>query len=99
MYSGVAMRAVEGGATMATRSTVALEDGPDLEALLARVERGEALALTRGGAAVARLAPVRDAPPRAKTEALIARLKRGRAGRIWGDRSIEDVLSDDRDGW
>ena len=80
-------------------ATVAMESGPDLAELLARVERGEAVALTRGGAVVARIereAPAAHALDALGPEEMMQHIRRMRADRRLGDEDIDALIDDGR---
>ena len=71
---------------------VALESNPDLAELVARVERGEEVRLTRGGVIIARLAgqPEGELAPLSPAEA-VRRLKAGRRGLRMGGESVDEL--------
>mgnify|MGYP006279260563 FL=1 len=78
-------------------ATGAVESGPDLAELLARVERGEAVALAPGGAVVAR---IERAAPAAHTldalgpEEMMEHIRRMRAARRLGEEDIDALIDD-----
>jgi prevent-host-death family protein len=68
------------------------EANTHLSALLERVERGEAITITRHGRAVARLVPVDAAPERTRLADTVARLKAFRRGRRLGELSLKELI-------
>jgi prevent-host-death family protein len=77
-------------------SVGALEAKTHLAALLDRVEKGEAITITRRGVPVARLVPVREAPDQAevlKASEALRQLRAQIAARGGAPFTVEELLS------
>jgi prevent-host-death family protein len=77
--------------------TAAVEDRPELEELLARAERGEAVAITRRGRVVARLAAEREDLSRLSPEELVRQMRKIRRGRRLGDVDLKALIDEGRE--
>ena len=75
----------------------AFEAKTKLSELLDAVERGEEITITRRGAPVARLVPVRDGAAQARIDTLIDQIKETRKGlTLGGGISIKDLIDEGR---
>ena len=73
----------------------ALEAKTPLSRLLAEVERGESITITRNGIPVARLVPVRDDTPDRRGQ-VIERIKTLRKGRTLGGMKVRELIDKGR---
>jgi prevent-host-death family protein len=80
---------------MPVASVGAYEAKTHLPALLARVERGETLTITRHGRPIAELRPIRESAGLTVDDA-VAGLRAFRAGRSLGGLSVRDLIEDGR---
>lgn len=64
--------------------------------LLARVEQGEEITITRHGAPVARLVPVQRTPSREERQAAVDAMRRFAASHSLGGLRIKDMINEGR---
>ena len=74
----------------------AFEAKTKLSELLDMVERGEEVTITRHGAPIAKLVPVRADDQRARVHELIRRIRDTRKGRTLGGTSVRELIDDGR---
>jgi prevent-host-death family protein len=79
---------------MSTYSIGAYEAKTHLPRLLAEVEAGDSVTITKHGRPVARLVPVN--PRSASPEAIVAALRAARIGVDRGDESVRDMIEEGR---
>lgn len=79
---------------MSTSSIGAYEAKTHLPRLLAEVEAGDSVTITKHGRPVARLVPV--SPRSSSPEVVIAQLRVARAGVRRGDASVRDMIEEGR---
>ncbi|MBV9822040.1 MAG: type II toxin-antitoxin system prevent-host-death family antitoxin [Actinobacteria bacterium] len=79
---------------MSTSSIGAYEAKTHLPGLLAKVEKGESVTITKHGRPVARLVPVSTRSPAPET--VVAALREARTGVYRGAESIRDMVEEGR---
>jgi prevent-host-death family protein len=77
-------------------TTIAVEEGAALGALLDRVERGEAIVVTRRGKPIARIVPVRSGFDRRKARRAAENIIRASRGVTLGGLKIKDLINEGR---
>jgi prevent-host-death family protein len=77
------------------KSVGSFEAKTHLSRLLAEVERGESITITRNGIPVARLVPVRDDTPDRRGQ-VIERIKTLRKGRTLGGMKVRELIDKGR---
>ena len=80
-----------------TDTVGAFEAKPHLSALLDRVEKGETIPITRHGAPVARLVPVKRIPAEAERAEAIAKIKELGRRYTLGGLSLKELIEDGRE--
>jgi prevent-host-death family protein len=75
---------------------IAVEEGAALGALLDRVERGEAIVVTRRGKPIARIVPVRSGLDRRKARRVAENIIRASRGVTLGGLKVKDLISEGR---
>ena len=78
---------------MSTSSIGAYEAKTHLPRLLAEVEAGDSVTITKHGRPVARLVPV---SPRSSPEAIVAALRAARVGVLRGEDSVREMIEEGR---